>query len=90
VNGRRGFIVLPQWRATMHGIPTPTPPEPPMITVADLFPLSPEQRPENRRRRDEPAQAPRWDQPRSEAFFEDLDPAPALRAMPGPGLPLAA
>ena len=61
-----------------------------MITVADLFPLSPEQRPENRRRRDEPAQPPLWEQPRSEAFFEDLDPPPALRAMPGPGLPLAA
>ena len=61
-----------------------------MITFADLFPLSPEQRPENRRRRDEPAVALLWDQPRSEAFFEDLDPPPALRAMPGPGLPLAA
>ena len=61
-----------------------------MITLADLFPSAPEQRPENRRRRDEPALAPLWQQPRSEAFFEDLDPALALRAMPGPGLPLAA
>ena len=94
MNARRGFIVLPQCRATMHSIPTPTPPEPPMITVADLFPLSLEQRPENRRRRAEPAHAlahaPAWEPPRSEAFFEDLDPAPALRAMPGPGLALAA
>jgi hypothetical protein len=61
-----------------------------MISLADLFPLATDQRPENRRRRDEPAQAPAWDSARSEAFFEDLDPVPALRAMPGPGLPLAA
>jgi hypothetical protein len=36
-----------------------------------------------------------WEQPRSEAFFEDLDPAPALQVMPHPAqsrpnLPLAA
>ena len=90
MNARPGCIVLPQWRDTMPGIPTPAAPETPMIKFAVLFPLSPEQRPENRRRRDEPAVALLWDQPRSEAFFEDLDPPPALRAMPGPGLPLAA
>jgi hypothetical protein len=61
-----------------------------MISIADLFPLAPEQRPENRCRRDEPSRAPVWELARSEAFFEDLDPPPALRVMPGPGLPLAA
>ncbi len=62
-----------------------------MIALSDLLPLAPEQRPENRRRRDEPAHAPTWEAPRSEAFFEDLDPPPALRGMPfGPLLPLAA
>lgn len=62
-----------------------------MTAFADLFPLALDQRPENRRRRDEPAHAPAWEAPRSEAFFEDLDPPPALRGMPfGPLLPLAA
>ncbi len=59
-----------------------------MIAFADLFPLALEQRPENRRRRDEPAPAPSWPAPRSEAFFEDLDPAPLLRAVPAPAWPL--
>ncbi len=63
-----------------------------MIAFADLFPLAPEQRPENRRRRDEPPHAPPWEPPRSEAFFEDLDTAPELPAAPAPpwALPLAA
>ncbi len=59
-----------------------------MISIADLFPLAFEQRPENRRRRDEPAHAPAWESPRSEAFFEDLDPAPAPQVMTGPMLRL--
>jgi hypothetical protein len=54
----------------------------------DLFPLDIEQRPENRRRRHEgvPLLSPSPDGlPRSEAFFEDLDPAPLLQAvLPGP------
>ena len=66
--------------------------------TADLCTLAIEHRPENRRRRAEAPRAPVWEQPRSEAFFEDLDPAPALQAMPQPaprrpglpGLPLAA
>ncbi len=64
-----------------------------MISIADLFPLAFEQRPENRRPRDEPAHPPvreAGEMPRSEAFFEDLDPAPALQAMPGPAWRLAA
>jgi hypothetical protein len=63
-----------------------------MRSITDLFPLAPEQRPENRRRRDEAATAPAWEPPRSEAFFEDLEPAPALQVLAGPGwrLPLAA
>jgi hypothetical protein len=63
-----------------------------MISIADLLPFAFDQRPENRRRRDEPAAAPAWESLRSEAFFEDLDPAPALQVMSGPvqRLPLAA
>lgn len=62
-----------------------------MTAFDDLFPLAPDQRPENRRRRDEPAHAPPWEAPRSEAFFEDLDPPPAMRGMPsGPVRLLAA
>jgi hypothetical protein len=63
--------------------------------TADLYTLAIEHRPENRRRRAEASQLPVWEQPRSEAFFEDLDPAPALQVMPHPAqsrpnLPLAA
>jgi hypothetical protein len=61
-----------------------------MISLADLFPLPPEQRPENRRRREETAPVPAWDAARSEAFFEDLDLLPALQPQGGPGMPLAA
>jgi hypothetical protein len=63
--------------------------------TADLYTLAIENRPENRSRRAEAPRLPVWEQPRSEAFFEDLDPAPALQVMPHPAqgrpnLPLAA
>jgi hypothetical protein len=62
---------------------------------ADLYTLAIEHRPENRSRRAEAPRLPVWEHPRSEAFFEDLDPAPALLVMPHPaaglpGMPLAA
>ena len=60
--------------------------------TADLYTLAIEHRPENRCRRAEAPRAPLGEQPRSEAFFEDLDPAPALQVMSHPArrLPLAA
>jgi hypothetical protein len=63
--------------------------------TADLHTLAIAHRPENRCRRAEAPRMPVWEQPRSEAFFEDLDPAPALQVMPHPAqgrpnLPLAA